>query len=85
MATKTFYATGSFKYGTRMMTAGDAVEMDGPTARLYTALRKISPDKPRAAKVATAPVAPVAPPPSAPTATAPKRKTTKKRATKKAK
>jgi hypothetical protein len=42
MATKQFYATGSFKYGTRMMQAGDAVEMDGPTARLFTALNKIT-------------------------------------------
>jgi hypothetical protein len=50
MATKQFYATGDFKYGTRMMRAGDPVEMDGPTSRLYTALGKISPAKPRTAR-----------------------------------
>lgn len=82
MATKQFYATGSFKYATRMMKAGDPVEMDGPTARLYTALGKISPRAPK--KVATAPDAPVAPPQDA--TTAPKARTaTRKRATKKAK
>jgi hypothetical protein len=47
MATKQYYATGSFKYGTRMMRAGDPVELDAPSARLFTALGKISPDKPR--------------------------------------
>jgi hypothetical protein len=46
MATKQFYATGSFKYGTRMLRAGDPVEMDEPNARLFTALRKISPKAP---------------------------------------
>lgn len=50
MATKQFYATGSFKYGTRMLRAGDPVELDAPNARLFAALGKISPDKPRAAK-----------------------------------
>ena len=50
MATKQFYATGDFRYGTRMLRAGDPVEMDAPTARLYTALDKISATKPRAAR-----------------------------------
>jgi hypothetical protein len=50
MATKQFYATGDFKYGTRMLRAGDGpFPMDGPTARLYGALGKISPSKPKAA------------------------------------
>jgi hypothetical protein len=49
MATKQFYATRDFKYGTRMMRAGDAVEMTGPDSRLYKALGAISPEKPRRA------------------------------------
>lgn len=49
MATKQFYATGAFKYGTRMMQAGDPVTMDAPTARLFTALGKISATKPKGA------------------------------------
>jgi hypothetical protein len=56
MATKTFYVTRDMKhplYKTRMLRAGDELELDGPTARLYTALKAISPDKP--AKVETAP------------------------------
>jgi hypothetical protein len=51
MATKQFYATGDFKYGTRMLRAGDGpFPMDGPTARLFAALGKISAEKPKAAK-----------------------------------
>lgn len=70
MATKTFYATKDLKnpsYGTRMLKAGDSVELDGPKARLYLALGAVSPDKPkRAAPVATTaqdqtPAAPKAP------------------------
>lgn len=60
MATKQFYATGDFRYGTRMLRAGDSVEMDAPTARLYTALNKISPDKPRRAARPTAKAEPTA-------------------------
>lgn len=53
MATKQYYATGSFRYGTRMLRAGDSVEMDAPTARLFTALNKISDQGPvKAAKPA---------------------------------
>lgn len=49
MATKQFYATGDFRYANRMLRAGDGpIPMDGPTARLYRALGKISPEKPRA-------------------------------------
>jgi hypothetical protein len=47
MAIKQFYATGAFKYNNRMLTAGDPVEMDGPTSRFYIYLNKISPTKPR--------------------------------------
>lgn len=56
MATEQFYATRDFKYGTRMMRAGDPVTMDGPTSRLYTALAAISAEKPKAARAAPAPV-----------------------------
>jgi hypothetical protein len=55
MATKQYYATGSFRYGTRMLTAGDPVEMDAPTARLFTALNKITERRPANRK----PAAPV--------------------------
>lgn len=74
MATKRFYATGGFKYGTRMLTAGDPVEMDGPTARLYTALGKITPQRPRTAAPAEESAAPTEQPPAAP-----KRKRTTRR------
>jgi hypothetical protein len=47
MATKQFYATGSFKYGTRMLSAGDPVEMPGPHARLYSKLGKVTDAKPK--------------------------------------
>lgn len=55
MATKQFYATGDFRYGTRMMRAGDPVEMTAPQARLYRALGKIAAAKPRQAKPAPVP------------------------------
>jgi hypothetical protein len=79
MATKQFYATGSFKYNHRMLRAGDPVELDAPSARLFTALGKISADKPKGAKavvpaMSTETVAPPKP-------DAKKAKTTKKRAT----
>ena len=83
MATKTFYATRDLKnpsYGTRMLKAGDPVELDGPKSRLYLALGAVSPTKPRG--VAATP--PVTPPPAASTATAPKRKAPAKRAKKRA-
>jgi hypothetical protein len=84
MAVKQFYATGDFRYATRMMRAGDGpISMDAPTARLYTALGKISPDKPK--KVATAaPSVPSFVPNTSEDREAPK-KTPKKRAAKKAK
>jgi pyruvate/2-oxoglutarate dehydrogenase complex dihydrolipoamide acyltransferase (E2) component len=49
MATKKFYATRDFKYGTRMMRAGDTVEMTAPHAKLYKALNAISTAKPKRA------------------------------------
>lgn len=47
MATKQFYATGAFRYQTRMLKAGDPVELDGPSARLFKALGKITDRAPR--------------------------------------
>jgi hypothetical protein len=47
MATKQFYATDTFKYQHRMLTAGDPVQMDGPTSRLYIHLGKISEKRPK--------------------------------------
>lgn len=64
MATKRFYATGAFRYGTRMMVAGDPVDLTAPQARLYRALNKISETRPKTASApapAPAPAAPVAP------------------------
>ena len=62
MATKQFYATGGFRYQTRMIRAGEPVQMDGPTARLYKALDKISDQKPRVVRAPAQPPAPDAPP-----------------------
>lgn len=52
MATKRFYATRDLKnpsYGTRMLKAGDPVDLDGPKARLYLALGAVTATKPKAA------------------------------------
>ena len=57
MATKTFYATGGLKYGTRRLQAGDPVELTDPLARLYLALGKVTDKKPRTAAAAKAEVA----------------------------
>jgi len=62
MATKTFYATGTFKFANRMLTAGEPVTMDGPASRLYIHLGKITDRKPRAAAVVAEPAAPAAEP-----------------------
>jgi hypothetical protein len=99
MATKQFYAIKPFKFANRMMTAGDPVQMDGPTARLYTALNAISPNKPRtvtslarpdadgSGQIIPATVAtapPVTPPPAVPTApTATRKAAPRKRTAKK--
>lgn len=50
MATKRFTALKDFKYGTRMLRAGDPVDMDGPNARLFTALGAIGAHKPAGLK-----------------------------------
>ena len=50
MATKRFYATRDLKnpsYGTRMLKAGDPVDLDGPKARLYLALGAVTATKPQ--------------------------------------
>ena len=65
MATKTFYVTRDMKhplYKTRMLRAGDELELDAPTARLYRALNAVSDAPPAKAKAETAAEAPVAPP-----------------------
>jgi hypothetical protein len=83
MATKTFYATKDLKnpsYGTRMLKAGDPVELDAPKARLYLALGAVSPMKPRAARAAAEPAPPVETP-SATAKPAPRKRIAKKRAT----
>lgn len=55
MADKLMYPIGSFKYGTRRLMAGDEpVMMSARDQRLYTALKVVSPDKPRAAKTEVA-------------------------------
>ena len=53
MAIKTLYVTSPFKYNTRMMQAGEPVQMTGPHQRLYIALGKVSREKPKAAKADT--------------------------------
>lgn len=73
MATKQYYATGAFRYGTRMLQAGDPVELDAPNARLFTALGRISPTKPRGAR------APVETAPRVEQPAAPKRKSARRK------
>ena len=75
MATKQFTALKDFRYGTRMMRADDTVEMDAPTARLYTALGAIGPFKARRA----APKADAEPVAEAPAKPARKRKAAAKK------
>lgn len=45
MAHKKMIATGSLRYGTRMLQAGDALTLTGPQARLYEALGKVEPSQ----------------------------------------
>lgn len=74
MATKTFYVTRDMKhplYKTRMLRAGDELELDAPTARLYRALNAVSDAPPAKAKAETAPEATVAPPQETAAATNP--------------
>ena len=74
MAMKTFYVTRDMKhplYKTRMLRAGDELELDAPTARLYRALNAVSDAPPAKAKIETAPEVPVAPPQETAAATKP--------------
>jgi hypothetical protein len=53
MATKMFYVTRDMKhplYRGRMLTAGEPLELDGPTGRLYQRLNAVTDQKPRKAK-----------------------------------
>jgi hypothetical protein len=53
MATKMFYVTRDMKhplYRGRMLTAGEPLELDGPTGRLYMRLNAVTDQKPRKAK-----------------------------------
>lgn len=43
MATKQMKALKDFKYGTRMLRAGEPVDMKGPDVRLYTAIGAVGP------------------------------------------
>lgn len=43
MAARRYYATGAFRYQTRMLQAGDPVILDGPNSRLYLAMGKVTP------------------------------------------
>ena len=55
MATKTFYATKGMRdptYRTRMLKAGDPVELDGPKGRFYSAIGAVSVTKPRIPRAA---------------------------------
>jgi hypothetical protein len=56
MAIKTMYAIGPMKYGTRRLQAGDPVEMDAAHQHLYTALGKVTAEKPRPVRAMTAKV-----------------------------
>lgn len=52
MATRTLYVTKDMKdpiYRTRRLKAGDALELDGPTSRLYLHLGLVTEQKPRRA------------------------------------
>jgi hypothetical protein len=54
MATKMFYVTRDMKhplYRGRMLKAGEPLELDGPTARLYQQLKAVTDEKPKANKV----------------------------------
>lgn len=52
MAHKDMTVVRTGRYGTRMLTAGEAINLDGPQARLMTALGWVEEGKPRRAKPA---------------------------------
>jgi len=86
MATKTFYATRDMKnptgYGTRMLKAGDPVDLTGPQARLYRAIGAVSPKPPAKAVVpamTTDTVAPPAPPTPENPKPAPRKRTARRK------
>jgi len=76
MATKQVFATRDFKYGTRMMRAGDPVEMTAPHQRLYRALGAISATRPRKAPEPTVETQSAAEQPAKPKRKATRRKKT---------
>lgn len=77
MATKQVYAAKDFKYGTRMMRAGDAVEMTAPQLRLYRALGAVTDARPRSPAKAPAETQEVAA--SEAPAPAPRKRTAKRK------
>jgi hypothetical protein len=84
MATKTFYATRDLKnpsYGTRMLKAGDPVELDGPKSRLYLALGAVTATKPKRISAVSAQTVADTLGETVSREAAPRKRTTKKRAT----
>ncbi len=82
MATKQFYATRDFKYKTRMLKAGEPVEIPGPEARLYVAMGHVTDEAPRpvramATSTVEKPAAEEAPQAETPKARKPRRKKAK--------
>lgn len=59
MATKQLFAARDFKYGTRMLRAGEPVDMTAPHARLFRALGAVTDEKPKRAKADVADAAQV--------------------------
>jgi hypothetical protein len=83
MATQTLKVLKDMRYGTRMLRAGDTVDMKGPDVRLYTALGAVGPrDADGSGRIVRA--TPVYDPRPA-TKRAPRKAATRKRAAKKAK
>lgn len=56
MAAKNYEVVVPGRYGTRMLQAGDVVELTQPRGRVYTALGRVKPHKPK--KAAKEPVIP---------------------------
>jgi hypothetical protein len=63
MAHRQFYASRPFRYGNRMLTAGDPVSLSGPDARLFTKMGMVVERKPRPVRAAPATRAVEPPPP----------------------
>lgn len=77
MADKQMFAARDFRYGTRMLRAGEPVTMDASHQRLYTALGAVTATAPARAKPA-----PVPAPVKAEVPAKPKKKATRKTAKK---